>query len=53
MSADPVTIRRGELAATALSLMEARRITAIVVTSPEGAIEGVLHLHDLWRTQLF
>lgn len=53
MSADPVTIRRGELAATALRLMEGRKITAVVVTTPEGRIEGVLHLHDLWRTQLF
>ena len=53
MSADPVTIRRGELAAAALSLMEGRRITAVVVTEADGRIEGVLHLHDLWRTQLF
>ena len=53
MSASPVTIRRGELAAAALSLMEARRITAVVVTTDDGRIEGVLHLHDLWRTQLF
>ena len=53
MSAKPVTIARGELAAAALSLMEARRITSIVVVSAEGKVEGVLHLHDLWRTQLF
>ena len=53
MSPNPVTLRRGELAAAALSLMEGRRITAVVVTTPEGTIEGVLHLHDLWRTQLF
>jgi len=53
MTTEPVTIRRGELAASALSLMEARRITAVVVTAADGHIEGVLHIHDLWRTQLF
>lgn len=53
MTAKPVTIGRQELAAGALRLMEARKITALVVTDPGGRIEGVLHLHDLWRTQLF
>jgi arabinose-5-phosphate isomerase len=53
MTRDPVTITREELAARALSLMEGRRITAVVVTADDGKIEGVLHIHDLWRTQLF
>jgi len=53
MTPNPVTIPRGELAASALSLMEARRITSVVVTDADGRIEGVLHIHDLWRTQLF
>jgi len=53
MTAKPVTIARQELAAGALRLMEARRITALVVTDEGGRIDGVLHLHDLWRTQLF
>jgi len=53
MTSQPVTIPKEELAASALSLMEARRITAVVVTGADGRIEGVLHLHDLWRTQLF
>ena len=53
MSATPVTIGRGELAAAALSLMEARRITSLVVVTPDRKVDGVLHLHDLWRTQLF
>jgi arabinose-5-phosphate isomerase len=53
MTAKPVTIGRQELAAGALRLMEARKITAVVVTDPGGRIEGVLHIHDLWRTQLF
>jgi arabinose-5-phosphate isomerase len=53
MSATPVTIGRGELAAAALSLMEGRRITSLVVVTPDRIVDGVLHLHDLWRTQLF
>jgi arabinose-5-phosphate isomerase len=53
MTSNPVTIPREELAASALSLMEARRITCVVVTAADGRIEGVLHIHDLWRTQLF
>jgi arabinose-5-phosphate isomerase len=53
MTAKPVTIGRQELAAGALRLMEAKKITALVVTDAGGRIEGVLHLHDLWRTQLF
>jgi arabinose-5-phosphate isomerase len=53
MGRTPVTIAREDLAAAALSLMEARRITALVVVGPDRRVEGVLHLHDLWRTQLF
>ena len=39
-------------AAEALRLMEERKITSIVVTTPAGTVDGVVHLHDLWRTQL-
>ncbi len=53
MSPNPVTIARSELAATALRLMEERKITSIVVVDAEGRVEGVVHLHDLWTTQLF
>jgi arabinose-5-phosphate isomerase len=53
MGRSPVTIGREDLAATALSLMEARKITSLVVLGPDRRVEGVLHLHDLWRTQLF
>jgi arabinose-5-phosphate isomerase len=31
--------------------MEERRITSLVVVGA-GRIEGVVHLHDLWRTQM-
>ncbi len=53
MSRTPVTIGRRELAARALSVLEARKITSLVVVDDAKQIEGVLHIHDLWRTQLF
>ncbi len=52
MTPSPVTIGRKELATKALSLMEARRITALVVVDAEGRVEGVVHLHDLWSTEM-
>jgi arabinose-5-phosphate isomerase len=52
MTASPVTIRRDLLAVSALRLMEERKITSVVVVDPAGLVEGVLHLHDLWRTQM-
>jgi arabinose-5-phosphate isomerase len=52
MSRAPATIAREELAAAALRVMEERRITSLLVVDAEGRLEGVVHLHDLWRTQL-
>ena len=52
MTRGPVTISGEELAAAALRKMEERRITSILVVTGEGRLEGVVHLHDLWRTQL-
>ncbi|MFQ5663828.1 MAG: SIS domain-containing protein [Terriglobia bacterium] len=53
MTKNPVTLDKTKLAATALRLMEERKITSIVVVDAELRLEGVLHLHDLWTTQLF
>jgi len=53
MVPDPVTIDRDELAARALSILEAKKITSLVVIDSLRHVEGVLHIHDLWRTQLF
>jgi CBS domain-containing protein len=33
--------------------MEAHRITSLVVVDDRDQVLGVLHLHDLWRTELF
>ncbi len=52
MTRDPVTIGARELATLALNLMEARRITSLVVVDPGSTIRGVVHLHDLWQTEL-
>jgi arabinose-5-phosphate isomerase len=53
MTRSPVTIYRKELAAKALNLMEGRKITSLLVVDAEGKLEGVVHIHDLWTTQLF
>jgi arabinose-5-phosphate isomerase len=53
MTKNPVTIARAELAASALRLMEERKITSVVVVDAEWRVEGVVHLHDLWSLQLF
>jgi arabinose-5-phosphate isomerase len=53
MTRDPVTIGRGLLAVEAMRIMEQRKITSLVIVSEERAVEGVLHLHDLWRVEMF
>lgn len=53
MSRGPVTIGPDDLAVEALNVMERRKITAIVVVAGTPArVAGVVHLHDLWRTEL-
>jgi arabinose-5-phosphate isomerase len=53
MTKNPVTLARTELAATALRLMEERKITSVIVVDSARRVEGVVHLHDLWTLQLF
>ncbi|MGB6482157.1 MAG: KpsF/GutQ family sugar-phosphate isomerase [Candidatus Acidiferrales bacterium] len=53
MTKNPVTLARTELAASALRLMEEKKITSVVVVDTERRVEGVVHLHDLWTLQLF
>jgi arabinose-5-phosphate isomerase len=53
MTRSPVTIARDELATRALNIMESRRITSLMVLDGEGRLDGVVHIHDLWRTQMF
>jgi len=51
MTPRPVTIARDVLAVEALQIMEARKITSLVVVDETHRVEGVVHLHDLWHTQ--
>jgi arabinose-5-phosphate isomerase len=53
MTTTPVTIPGSTLAVEALNAMEARKITSLVVVGDDGLVRGVLHVHDLWRTELF
>jgi arabinose-5-phosphate isomerase len=53
MSRNPITIRRNTLAAEALLVLERRKITSIVVIDDDRRVQGVVHLHHLWRTELF
>jgi arabinose-5-phosphate isomerase len=53
MKPNPLTIRRELLAVEALRIMETHKITSVIVTDAEGTVEGVVHLHDLWRLQMF
>ncbi|HSC26025.1 MAG TPA: KpsF/GutQ family sugar-phosphate isomerase [Vicinamibacterales bacterium] len=52
MTPRPITIARNLLAVEALRIMETHKITSVVVVEEGGAVEGVVHLHDLWRTQM-
>ena len=54
MTRVPVTVSRATLAVEALNIMERRRITSIVVVEDgRQQVAGVVHVHDLWRTEMF
>jgi arabinose-5-phosphate isomerase len=52
MTRGPVAVPPTTLAAEALHIMEQRKITSIIVVDGDGRIAGVVHLHDLWRTEM-
>ena len=52
MTSSPKTIAASEFAATALALMEEKKITSLMVVDSVGKLEGIVHLHDLWTTEL-
>jgi len=52
MTRSPKTISAGEFAATALAVMEEKKITSLMVVDAGGKLEGIVHLHDLWTTEL-
>ncbi len=52
MTASPATIGGREMATRALDVMESRRITSLVVVDLDARAVGVVHLHDLWKTEM-
>lgn len=52
MTGDPKTVSGEEFAATALAIMEERKITSLVVVGEGGTLRGIVHLHDLWGTEM-
>ena len=52
MSRDPQTISEEELATRALNIMEQNKITSLMVTNDSKQVVGVIHLHDLWGTEM-
>ena len=52
MTRRPVTVSCDTLAAEALHILETRKITSIVVVDSGNVVQGVVHLHHLWRTGL-
>ncbi len=52
MTHRPVTVSPETLATEALHVLEQRKITSIVVVDSANVVQGVVHLHDLWRTEM-
>lgn len=50
---DPKVVRAGDAAAKALAVLEEFKITSLVVVEPDHRVAGVVHLHDLWRLEMF
>jgi len=52
MTRGPVTVSSDTLAAEALYILEQRKITSVVVVDEAQRVLGVVHLHDLWKTEM-
>ncbi|MGH9650758.1 MAG: CBS domain-containing protein, partial [Terriglobales bacterium] len=52
MTRSPKTIPADAFAATALDLMEQKKITSLVAVDAKGRPQGIVHLHDLWGTEM-
>jgi len=53
MTQNPITIDKDDLATKGLNLMEENKVTSLIIKNKKGEIEGIIHLHDLWRTEMF
>jgi arabinose-5-phosphate isomerase len=52
MNRTPKTIGPQEFATTALARMEEMKITSLVVVEGDQRVRGIVHLHDLWGTEM-
>lgn len=52
MTRDPKTVSADTFAAKALDILEQKKITSLIVVDPDGNLEGIVHLHDLWGTEM-
>jgi len=52
MTVNPHCIDKEKLAVEALKIMEDRAVTSLVVKDDANRLSGLLHLHDLWRTEM-
>jgi arabinose-5-phosphate isomerase len=52
MTRSPRTVGPDVFAIAALDIMERKKITSLPVVDASGHLLGVLHLHDLWGTQM-
>lgn len=52
MTRNPRTIAPDQFAAAALAIMEEKKITSLVVIGSQDRLLGIIHLHDLWGTEL-
>ncbi len=53
MTQNPKSIPADELASVALKLMEEKKITSLLVLDSDLRLQGIIHIHDLWRMDLF
>ena len=52
MTRMPKTIAADEFAASAIGIMEEKKITSLMVVDEAGRLKGIVHLHDLWGTEM-
>jgi len=52
MTRSPQVVEAETFAIAALDIMERKKITSLPVVDEAGTLLGVLHLHDLWGTQM-
>jgi arabinose-5-phosphate isomerase len=52
MTPNPKTVSTDTFAAKALDILEQKKITSLVVVDSDGNLAGIVHLHDLWGTEM-